>query len=131
MILSGWKEIAGYLHCGVRTVQRWEGDGLPIHRPTPAKRSHVIAHSEELDRWIRNGCSELGYPKLSASISRASQLRGETRTKLAELQIRISRLRDTVAVLQARRQRQYGADNRAFGDLWAEQNAPPRAGLKA
>jgi len=33
MILSGWKEIASYLHCGVRTVQRWEVDGLPIYRP--------------------------------------------------------------------------------------------------
>lgn len=68
MILSGWKEIAGYLHCGVRTVQRWEAEGLPIHRPSPAKRSHVIAHSEELDRWVRNGCSELGYPHVSAQL---------------------------------------------------------------
>jgi hypothetical protein len=31
-ILSGWKEMANDLHQGVRTVQRWESMGLPIHR---------------------------------------------------------------------------------------------------
>jgi len=41
MILSGWKEIASYLHCGVRTVQRWEMDGLPIRRPLPGKRREL------------------------------------------------------------------------------------------
>ena len=31
--LNGWKEIAGFLGKGVRTVQRWERElGLPVHR---------------------------------------------------------------------------------------------------
>jgi hypothetical protein len=30
--LEGWKEIATYLRRGVRTVQRWERDGLPVRR---------------------------------------------------------------------------------------------------
>ena len=102
MILSGWKEIAGYLHCGVRTVQRWEAEGLPIHRPSPAKRSHVIAHSEELDRWVRNGCSEPGYPKLNASIAQANRLQDEARLRLEELHRRVSLLRHTVIELQMR-----------------------------
>jgi hypothetical protein len=33
MILKGWKDIAKYLGCGVRTVQRWEKLGLPVRRP--------------------------------------------------------------------------------------------------
>ncbi|HET8825386.1 MAG TPA: hypothetical protein VFM77_09670 [Terriglobales bacterium] len=109
MILSGWKEIAGYLHCGVRTVQRWEADGLPVHRPSPAKRSHVIAHSEELDRWVRNGCAEAGYPHLTASIAQATKLQDQARTRLEELYIRVSTLRDTVIELQARQQRKVGS----------------------
>ncbi len=33
MVLVGWKDIAGYLCCCTRTVQRWEKRGLPVHRP--------------------------------------------------------------------------------------------------
>ena len=54
MILAGWKEIAKHLRCGVRTVQRWEQRGLPVHRPLPGKRSHVIAYSDELDWFVRD-----------------------------------------------------------------------------
>ena len=53
MILNGWKEIASYLGRGVRTVQRWEGFGLPVRRPVGGLRSSVITTSEDLDRWIR------------------------------------------------------------------------------
>ncbi len=54
MILTGWKEIANYAHCGVRTVQRWERDlDLPIHRPKGKSRSAVLAIPEELDSWFR------------------------------------------------------------------------------
>ncbi len=104
MILSGWKEIAGYLHCGVRTVQRWEAAGLPVHRPAPYKRSHVIAHSEELDCWVRNGSSpDSEYQKLSASLATAQRLYDENRARIAELQQRVLRLRDGVAALRERR----------------------------
>lgn len=62
MILTGWKEIANYLRCGVRTVQRWERDALPVIRPSPGSRAHVIAYSEHLDRWMKrpqNGLSAM------------------------------------------------------------------------
>lgn len=51
-VLSGWKEIAHYLNRGVRTVQRWEQFGLPVHRPHGERRSAVTALPEELDAWV-------------------------------------------------------------------------------
>lgn len=50
-ILTGWKEIARHLHQGVRTVQRWELIGLPIHRVRHTLRGPVVAFEEELDAW--------------------------------------------------------------------------------
>jgi len=106
MILSGWKEIAQYLHCGVRTVQRWEGEGLPVHRPSPHKRSHVIAYSEELDRWIRTGSAPgTEYPKLSTSLIMAQKLRLENKTRMVELRARLFRLRQGLRDLRAHRTR--------------------------
>src|SRR5579884_3804668 len=52
-ILNGWKEIATYLGRGVRTVQRWETVGLPVHRPRDKSRSPVVAIPEELDEWLK------------------------------------------------------------------------------
>src|ERR1700736_5343272 len=52
-ILNSWKEIAGYLGRGVRTVQRWEAQlGLPVHRPAGKDHSAVLAFSSELDEWL-------------------------------------------------------------------------------
>lgn len=53
MILKGWKDIAKYLGCGVRTVQRWERLSLPVRRPARSKRSPVVAISKELEAWIK------------------------------------------------------------------------------
>jgi hypothetical protein len=50
-ILSGWKKIASHLRQNVRTVQRWELIGLPVHRPKAGPQSQVIAFDEELDVW--------------------------------------------------------------------------------
>jgi phage terminase Nu1 subunit (DNA packaging protein) len=51
-ILSGWKEIARHLRRGVRTVQRWEKLGLPVHRPNGERRSAVSGLAHELDAWM-------------------------------------------------------------------------------
>lgn len=51
-ILNGWKEIANYLGRGVRTVQRWEHLGLPVHRPRGASRSAVTALADEMNAWV-------------------------------------------------------------------------------
>ena len=53
-LLSGWKEIANYMHQGVRTVQRWEAIGLPVRRVKTSSRSPVIALAEDLDVWARS-----------------------------------------------------------------------------
>ena len=53
-LLSGWKEIANYLHRGVRTVQRWELIGLPVHRVKSKRLGPVIAFAEDLDVWARS-----------------------------------------------------------------------------
>ena len=50
--LQGWKEIATYLRMGVRTVQRWERLGLPIHRLAGRDTGAVYAFSIELDKWM-------------------------------------------------------------------------------
>jgi hypothetical protein len=52
-MLGSWKEIAGYLGKGVRTVQRWEREfGLPVRRPNGGQRRIVHASPEELNRWL-------------------------------------------------------------------------------
>jgi hypothetical protein len=53
--LSGWKEIAGFLGRGVRTVQRWEREyDLPIRRPGP-EGALIFAYRAELEDWVRAG----------------------------------------------------------------------------
>jgi hypothetical protein len=54
-ILTGWKEISSHLRYGVRTVQRWELIGLPIHRLKSVTRGGaVVAFAEELDAWMES-----------------------------------------------------------------------------
>lgn len=53
--LDSWKEIAGYLNRGVRTVQRWEREeGLPIHRLQHEKLGSVYAFKSELESWLES-----------------------------------------------------------------------------
>jgi hypothetical protein len=49
--LSGWKEIAAHLHQDVRTVQRWESLGFPIHRIKGPGGAQVVAFEEEIEAW--------------------------------------------------------------------------------
>lgn len=52
-VLRSWKEIAAYLHCAVRTAQRWEAQlGLPVHRLRAQHRDAVISDRKELDEWL-------------------------------------------------------------------------------
>ena len=108
MVLSGWKEIAGYLHCGVRTVQRWEAEGLPIYRPAPGKRSHVVAHSDDLDHWVRrrNAAPE-SHRGVLTTIQHSARLQQETRARILQLQEHVIKLQEKLTGLQAWRQRQF------------------------
>jgi len=49
--LDSWKEIATYLRRSVRTVTRWEREGLPVHRHLHSKAGTVYAYKSELDAW--------------------------------------------------------------------------------
>ena len=60
MILTGWKDVAKHLGCGVRTAQRWECLGMPVRRPGSGKHSEVLAISEELDAWVSDSASDVG-----------------------------------------------------------------------
>src|SRR5215467_13776066 len=60
-VLNSWKEVAGYLGRGVRTVQRWEQElSLPVRRPRGKSRSAIIAFRSELDAWLQQ--SSLHHP---------------------------------------------------------------------
>src|SRR5881392_808370 len=92
MILSGWKEIAGHLRRGVRTVQRWEHYGLPVRRPAGRSRSAVFAISEEIDRWAHSRPN--GRPEPTANgdlrihpIARIQETLSETEKLLAALKL--------------------------------------------
>lgn len=81
-VLSGWKEIGTYLKRGVRTVQRWEHLGLPVHRPMGKDRSAVTALAHELDAWMA------ATPKRAAT--------------LEELQAEVARLRAENEILRGK-----------------------------
>lgn len=90
MILSGWKQIAGHLDRGVRTVQRWERlFALPVQRPARRGRTAVLAIAEEIDRWAHsrwNGIPPEARTHLSAPPSlRIQETFSETRKLLVEL----------------------------------------------
>ena len=51
--LYSWKEIAGFLKCGVRTAQRWErNENLPTHRHSHVLRGTVYAFKDEIQKWM-------------------------------------------------------------------------------
>ena len=99
MILTGWKQIAQHLGCGVRTAQRWQREGLPVKRITKSSRAPVIADSEQLNAWmlrdhvIRSARS----PDLFASINRARELRTEARRTKEALHVTMAALRKELA----------------------------------
>ncbi|HUR33585.1 MAG TPA: tetratricopeptide repeat protein [Vicinamibacterales bacterium] len=49
--LDSWKAIANHLGRTVRTVQRWERMGLPVHRHEHLSGSSVYAYASEIDWW--------------------------------------------------------------------------------
>jgi hypothetical protein len=56
--LNGWREIAGHLGKGARTVQRWEKlYGLPVHRIGREGGEVVYAFRDEIDRWMKSGAA--------------------------------------------------------------------------
>ena len=98
MILTGWKEIGGHLRCTPRTAQRWERSGLPVKRPIPGRRSHVIADSELLDAWLRDTefWRSQDFDRLT-HIHRERTLRAEVRRSRQELLAKVAALKRQTA----------------------------------
>jgi tetratricopeptide (TPR) repeat protein len=53
--LDSWKEIGAYLKRDVRTVRRWEREGLPVYRHVHAKKATVYAYKSEVEAWWTSG----------------------------------------------------------------------------
>jgi hypothetical protein len=103
--LHTWKEIARYLDCGVRTVQRWEAQlALPVRRADEKKRSHVLAMRSEIDEWLNstfsalrvNGPRRTAGDHLERKISR--QIRREP--EISELVLRTKAIRRNIVELE-------------------------------
>jgi phage terminase Nu1 subunit (DNA packaging protein) len=111
MILSGWKEIAGHLRRGVRTVQRWEHYGLPVHRPAGRSRSAVFAISEEIDRWAHRRPNGRPEPKGFDSnlgihpIARIQETFSETEKLMADLRLHAAKQQHLLGLLRQEAQR--------------------------
>ena len=51
--LDSWKAISEYLGRDIRTLQRWETQGLPIRRVAGRGRGgSVFAYQSEIDVWL-------------------------------------------------------------------------------
>ena len=106
MILTGWKEISKYLRFGVRTVQRWEHNGLPVKRVSKSPRSPVVADSEALDAWIFHQMLPPGASReLAENRQRTRELRHEAQELRKELREKLDVLRKTLANSHAIRRR--------------------------
>jgi|SRR5215469_2543864 len=102
MVLSGWKEISQYLGCGVRTAQRWEHAGLPIHRPLPGGRSHIVADSKDLDSWVQYSFAwRSKNADLLVHLERAHKLRADLQKARQMLHERMEALSKEVAAVCA------------------------------
>jgi hypothetical protein len=87
-LLSGWKEIANYLRCSVKTVQRWEKhDLLPIIHQS--RHATVYANPLRLDQWLR-----------LRNAGSARRIAGEFGKQLEQLQELAKRQRFLVKELQ-------------------------------
>lgn len=105
--ISGWKEIAIHMNQGLRTVQRWEHLGLPVHRVGKGKRAPVVAFAEELDAWER------GIPRLVDEIR-------ELKSKVTSLEAEIVSLKGEVTIakeLAIELKRGHTPTRRAFDSL--------------
>lgn len=93
---QSWKEIAQYVGRGVRTVQRWEAFGLPVHRPAGRERSAVFAMEHELDAWMQQ-------TKTQSSHAQNGDGDHTLIDRIQELENEVRELREQIAALNGSR----------------------------
>src|ERR1035441_4833302 len=64
--LQSWKEIATFLGVTVRSVQRWESDGLPVYRQGDGRKARGFAYPGEIKRWLESGGPHVREPAREA-----------------------------------------------------------------
>jgi len=110
--LCSWKEIATYLSKGVRTVQRWEGRGLPVRRLGNGFRAPVLADPSDIDLWLPSaqkhklssalsGSHILSRRALRNSIEHGQLLRKETASLWADALPVLAKLITTIEHLES------------------------------
>ena len=105
MIPGGWKQIAQYLDCGVRTAQRWCGEGLLVRPLNSGPRSPVFAYSEQIDLWIKDGdLRQLRAAEVLEVHRRSSELVSEVRHARNTLRKNMAQLRKTIEVIKRAKQ---------------------------
>lgn len=73
-VLAGWKGIADYFGCNVRTVRRYEQErGLPVHRAPGKRGSTVFAFAAELNAWLESRQDQLRLDPAPPMNGRAPQ----------------------------------------------------------
>jgi hypothetical protein len=103
VILTGWKEISRHLRFGVRTVQRWQDEGLPVKRISNSRRSPVVADSEQLDAWILHRRLPPGAPPtLLEKRERVVEMQRTLEEHRKEFQVRVRVFKKQVAEFQAK-----------------------------
>ena len=123
MLLSGWKEISEHLRCGVRTAQRYEQAGLPVVRPLPGRRSHVIADSQQLDGWLLDGSLRHNRDfERQSVIKRTRELRAQVQQSRKNLQHTLAALTEELAALRITASRRFDRANSS--------KTPPNLGQK-
>lgn len=93
---QSWKEIAQYMGRGVRTVQRWEAFGLPVHRPAGRDRSAVFAIEHELDAWLMQTQTHLlNDGAINGHANSASY--AELLQRVRDLELELEQLRERIS----------------------------------
>jgi hypothetical protein len=83
---------------GVRTVQRWEAFGLPVHRPAGRERSAVFAIEHELDAWMQQTQTQLCRP-LHTNTNGNGIDDGALINRIQELEEEVRELREQIAAV--------------------------------
>ena len=102
-ILSSWKEIATCLNRGVRTVQRWEHEGLPIRRPAGARTNVVIAVESDLRAWLEQWQKKGSASSKDREIEQYAQRFAAVKQQIEQISIRLRELEERLEDLRPTR----------------------------
>jgi len=102
-LLSSWKEIATCLNRGVRTVQRWEHEGLPIRRPAGAKTNVVIAVESDLRAWLEQWQKKGSASGRASEVEQYAQRLAVVKQQIEQIGVRLSDLQQRLEDMRPRR----------------------------